>query len=87
MCALTAVASGQYTDTETGLQYLRARYYDPTTGTFPTVDPAYDLTLSRYGDTADNPLNATDPSGLVVGVDDAVEDLAGRRSLDVVEKV
>jgi RHS repeat-associated protein len=31
--------AGQYTDTETGLQYLRARYYDPSTGTFLTRDP------------------------------------------------
>jgi len=31
--------AGQYTDTETGLQWLRARYYDPATGQFLTVDP------------------------------------------------
>jgi RHS repeat-associated protein len=30
--------AGQYTDTETGLQWVRARYYDPTTAQFLTVD-------------------------------------------------
>ena len=30
---------GQYVDAETGFQYLRGRYYDPTTGQFLTVDP------------------------------------------------
>ena len=31
--------AGQYTDPATGLQYLRARYYDPATQQFLTVDP------------------------------------------------
>jgi len=31
--------AGQYTDTETGYQYLRARYYDPGTGQFLPVGP------------------------------------------------
>jgi RHS repeat-associated protein len=55
--------NGQYTDDETGYQYLRARYYDPTTGQFLTVDPAYDLTTSRYSYATGNPLNISDPSG------------------------
>src|SRR5205823_8255216 len=56
--------AGQYTDQESGLQYLRARYYDPGTAQFITVDPAYTLTASRYGYTNGSPLNATDPTGL-----------------------
>lgn len=56
--------AGQYTDNETGLQYLRARYYDPSTAQFLTVDPADNLTGSRYGYTDGNPLNASDPTGL-----------------------
>ena len=31
--------AGQYTDAETGFQYLRARYYDPTTGQFLDTSP------------------------------------------------
>ncbi len=30
---------GEYTDNETGNQYLRARYYDPATGQFLSADP------------------------------------------------
>jgi RHS repeat-associated protein len=31
--------AGEYTDPERGLQYLQARYYDPSTAQFVTVDP------------------------------------------------
>src|SRR5439155_652759 len=31
--------TGQYTDNESGLVYLRARYYDPSTQQFISVDP------------------------------------------------
>jgi RHS repeat-associated protein len=55
---------GQYIDAETGFQYLRARYYDPATGQFITVDPVYRATLEHYNYSADNPLNLADPSGL-----------------------
>ncbi|MHB8735881.1 MAG: DUF6531 domain-containing protein, partial [Terriglobales bacterium] len=39
---------GQYTDPETGLQYLRARYYDPQTGQFLTRDPIEAQTRQPY---------------------------------------
>ena len=55
---------GQYQDSETGLYYLRARYYDPTTTQFMTIDPAVALTMSPYGYASGNPLNLTDPTGL-----------------------
>jgi len=38
-----------YTDAETGFVYLRARYYDPTTGQFISRDPLVALTGSAYG--------------------------------------
>jgi RHS repeat-associated protein len=57
--------AGQYLDTETGLYYLRARYYDPATAQFLTMDPAVELTQSAYGYVSSNPLNSTDPSGQV----------------------
>ena len=56
--------AGQYTDPETGLQYLRARHYDPTTGQFLTRDPWVSTTMDPYGYALNNPVNATDPTGL-----------------------
>ncbi len=56
--------NAQYTDSDTGLIYLRARYYDPTTAQFLSVDPAVVTTLAQYSYATDNPVNASDPSGL-----------------------
>lgn len=61
--------TGQYTDTETGYQYLRARYYDPTTGQFLTVDPLAADTRERYGYATGSPTTYSDPSGLAVCID------------------
>jgi RHS repeat-associated protein len=57
--------AGQYTDPVSGLQYLRARYYDPATGQFVSRDPLNVLSRSPYGYVNSNPLNAVDPSGLL----------------------
>jgi RHS repeat-associated protein len=58
--------TGRELDSETGLQYNRARYYDPKTGRWISQDPvglgAGDGNLYRYV-TNDTP-NSTDPSGL-----------------------
>lgn len=62
--------AGQYTDTESGLQYLRARYYDPASGQFLTRDPITAQTQQPYQYAAGSPLNATDPSGLDTCGDD-----------------
>jgi RHS repeat-associated protein len=56
--------AGQYTDYESKLQYLRARYYDPNTQQFLTVDPIADQIGQPYGYGGDNPVNAVDPTGL-----------------------
>ena len=56
--------TGAWTDPTTGLVYLRARDYDPTTGQFLTVDPIIDDTLIPYAYTNNNPLQDTDPTGL-----------------------
>jgi RHS repeat-associated protein len=76
--------AAQYTDTETGLQYLRARFYDPATGQFLNRDPVEELTRQPYSYALDNPLNLVDPRGLagelVAGgcvVGEAVEPLGG----------
>ena len=57
--------AGQYTDPETGLQYLRARYYEPTTGQFLSRDPIEDQTGQPYSYADNDPINATDPTGLI----------------------
>lgn len=56
---------GQYTDNETGLQYLRARYYDPTTGQLLTRDPLAATTRQPYSYAGDNPIDSADPTGLM----------------------
>jgi len=55
---------GQFEDSESGLIYLRARYYDPGSGQFLSVDPQVQTTGSMYGYVGDNPLNGVDPTGL-----------------------
>jgi RHS repeat-associated protein len=49
---------------ETGLIYLRYRYYDPTVGQFISVDPMVAMTLDPYGYANGNPLQIVDPLGL-----------------------
>jgi RHS repeat-associated protein len=56
--------AGQYTDAETGFQYLRARYYDPATAQWVTRDPLEALTHAPYDHVDNNPLNNVDPLGL-----------------------
>ena len=55
--------TGEYTDTETGLIYLRNRYYDPEIGMFITEDPAKDG-LNWYVYCGGNPVMFVDPWGL-----------------------
>lgn len=58
--------AGRERDEETGLQYHRARYYDPATGRFLSLDPsgfaAGDANLARY--VGNGVTNALDPSGM-----------------------
>ncbi|MBI4493717.1 MAG: hypothetical protein HY690_13075, partial [Chloroflexi bacterium] len=60
--------TGEPRDAETGFVNLRARMYDPATGRFVQRDPfpGFDsdpLSLNRYSYVANDPMNATDPSG------------------------
>ena len=67
-------------DPQTGLQYLRARYYDPGTAQFLTRDPLAQLTRQPYAYAGDNPLNGADPTGLDCGLLDpggCINDAAG----------
>jgi RHS repeat-associated protein len=56
--------AGEYTDAESDLVYMRARYYDPAIQQFLTRDPLVDLTGQAYAYACDTPLNCSDPSGL-----------------------
>ncbi|HEX7297382.1 MAG TPA: RHS repeat-associated core domain-containing protein [Solirubrobacteraceae bacterium] len=57
--------AGQYSDPDTGLIYMRARYYDPSTAQFLSRDVLEDLTLQPYAYAGDDPVNAVDPTGLL----------------------
>jgi RHS repeat-associated protein len=59
--------AGQQTDGSTGLQYLRARYYDPATGTFLSRDPLAAEPVSAIAShsyVGGNPISFIDPTGL-----------------------
>jgi RHS repeat-associated protein len=60
----------QYTaresDSETGLYYYRARYYDPTTGRFLSEDPIrFAGSINFYSYVSNNPVLRIDPRGLI----------------------
>ncbi len=55
---------GEYTDSESGLIYLRARMYDPATGRFLTEDPAHDGD-NWYVYCSNNPIVFVDPTGFI----------------------
>lgn len=55
---------GQFFDAEAGLLYLRARFYDPSTGMFLQQDPsAYIDSPNLLAGFANNPTSARDPEG------------------------
>ena len=62
---------GYYYDEETGLYYLKTRYYDPTVGRFVSPDSVDFITaekingLNLYAYCSNNPVNLYDPSGHV----------------------
>ena len=64
--------TGYYRDAATGLDYANARYHQPGVGRFMTPDPyggsanvADPGSLNRYSYVSGDPVNGTDPSGLL----------------------
>jgi RHS repeat-associated protein len=56
---------GQYFDYDTGLIYMRARWYDPFTGHFLERDPMqYEDSPNLYAGFGNNPVSFRDPTGL-----------------------
>ncbi len=67
--ATNLLYSGEQFDSKIGQQYLRARYYDPTTGRFNRLDDFAGnnqdpQSLHKYLYTHADPINGIDPSGL-----------------------
>lgn len=63
--------AGEYLDAETGLYYLRARYYDPYIGRFITEDSYWGedknpLSLNLYTYAHNDPIQYIDPTGHTV---------------------
>lgn len=56
--------AGQYTDTQTGLVHMHARYYDPGTGQFISSDPLVNVTGKPCAYVDGDPVDVTDPQGL-----------------------
>jgi RHS repeat-associated protein len=56
---------GQYTSSDTGLVYMRARVYDPATAQFLSVDPLEAISGEPYSYGGDNPLTYGDSLGLL----------------------
>jgi RHS repeat-associated protein len=63
--ALTFGYTGALRDHFTSNYYLVNRFYDPATSRFLTVDPALTGTHSAYSYVGGNPLNYSDPLGLL----------------------
>ncbi len=59
---------GQYTSSDTGLIYMRARVYDPATAQFLSVDPLRAVSGEPYSYAGDNPVNESDPTELLFGL-------------------
>ena len=56
--------NGKELDSETGLYYYGARYYDPKVSIFVNVDPLVEKTMQPYAYANNNPVMLIDPTGM-----------------------
>ncbi|MEC5395941.1 RHS repeat domain-containing protein, partial [Bergeyella sp. RCAD1439] len=54
--------NGKELDSETGLYYYGARYYDPRVSLWLNVDPLVEKTMQPYAYTNNNPIMLIDPT-------------------------
>jgi RHS repeat-associated protein len=73
--------TGHIFDTDLGLNYMQARYYDPVIGRFYSNDPVGFTgevdTFNRYSYVANNPYKYTDPDGEQKGLASKLSSIAG----------
>jgi RHS repeat-associated protein len=79
---------GEQFDSDLGLYYLRARYYNPTTGRFLTRDPQsghpiLPMSLQKYLYASGNPVNRIDPRGQEALIENTL--VISEKSLPTVE--
>jgi hypothetical protein len=55
-----------------GRVFLNARYLDPVLGRFISVDPMVEKTGYAYAYGNNSPVTFSDPSGLIIGIDDLI---------------
>jgi RHS repeat-associated protein len=81
--------TGREFDTETNLQYSRARYYDPATGRFLSEDPiGFRGGLNLYRYVKNQPTRYVDPTGKAISsVDAAMEQAIARGDLAEIEEL
>lgn len=68
IAATTLLYGGEQWDAELGMEYLRARYYDPSVGQFSSFDTfegtaADPISLHKYVYANAEPVSGSDPSG------------------------
>ena len=83
--------AGEFMDSETGMYYLRARYYDPYTGRFVSEDSYWGedenpLSLNLYTYCSNDPVNFTDPSGHLQKGDENLNMEAQAQIVDLTNK-
>ena len=89
---LLAMISGYKRDSESGLDYALARYYDSRTGTFCSADPRAGSpgdpqSWNRYPYARNDPIDKVDPSGKFFFLIPLVEALVGAMEATLPEVV